>query len=69
VITSLEILGFKRFESESFGLRPLTVLTGVNGGGKSTVIQSLLLARLAGMSGGTGGRYGPAERPARAGSG
>jgi predicted ATPase len=55
VITSLEIRGFKRFESESFALRPLTVLTGVNGGGKSTVIQSLLLARLAGTSGGTAG--------------
>jgi hypothetical protein len=51
VITSLEIRGFKRFVAESFGLRPLTVLTGVNGGGKSTVIQSLLLARLAGMAG------------------
>ncbi|GCB47607.1 DUF3696 domain-containing protein [Streptomyces sp. NL15-2K] len=55
MITSLEIRGFKRFESESFALRPLTVLTGVNGGGKSTVIQSLLLARLAGTSGGTAG--------------
>ena len=52
MITSLEIRGFKRFESESFEVRPLTVLTGVNGGGKSTVIQSLLLARLAAMSGG-----------------
>lgn len=28
-------------------MRPLTVLTGVNGGGKSTVVQSLLLARAA----------------------
>jgi predicted ATPase len=60
VITSLEIRGFKRFESESFGLRPLTVLTGVNGGGKSTVIQSLLLARLAGSAaGGTVRLNGP----------
>ncbi|MFG2696682.1 DUF3696 domain-containing protein [Kitasatospora sp. NPDC048407] len=50
MITSLEIRGFKRFESETFALRPLTVLTGVNGGGKSTVIQSLLLARLAATS-------------------
>ncbi|MER8113577.1 DUF3696 domain-containing protein [Streptomyces sp. NPDC094031] len=55
MITSLEIRGFKRFGSESFGLRPLTVLTGVNGGGKSTVIQSLLLARLAGTSGAAAG--------------
>ncbi|WP_046494075.1 AAA family ATPase [Streptomyces odonnellii] len=55
MITSLEIRGFKRFESESFSLRPFTVLTGVNGGGKSTVIQSLLLARLAGTSGAAAG--------------
>lgn len=55
MITSLEIRGFKRFESESFELRPLTVLTGVNGGGKSTVIQSLLLARLAEAARGTAG--------------
>ncbi|MDQ0776027.1 putative ATPase [Streptomyces aurantiacus] len=58
MITSLEIRGFKRFEAESFGLRPLTVLTGVNGGGKSTVIQSLLLARLAGTAGMAGGASG-----------
>jgi predicted ATPase len=51
VINSLKIQGFKRFESDSFDLRPFTVLTGVNGGGKSTVIQSLLLARLASTSG------------------
>ncbi|MEU9340469.1 DUF3696 domain-containing protein [Streptomyces sp. NPDC048278] len=55
MITSLEIRGFKRFESESFELRPLTVLTGVNGGGKSTMIQSLLLARLAETTRGTAG--------------
>ncbi|MFI7355246.1 DUF3696 domain-containing protein [Streptomyces avidinii] len=53
MITSLEIRGFKRFEAQSFDLRPLTVLTGVNGGGKSTVIQSLLLARLAEAARGT----------------
>lgn len=55
MIRSLEIRGFKRFESESFDLRALTVLTGVNGGGKSSVIQSLLLARLASTSGTTPG--------------
>ncbi|WP_371578781.1 DUF3696 domain-containing protein [Streptomyces sp. NBC_01314] len=59
MITSLEIRGFKRFESESFELRPLTVLTGVNGGGKSTAIQSLLLARLASLSSGTVRLNGP----------
>lgn len=55
MITSLEIRGFKRFESESFELRPLTVLTGVNGGGKSTMLQSLLLARLAESARGVAG--------------
>ncbi|MFE9239158.1 DUF3696 domain-containing protein [Streptomyces sp. NPDC007007] len=55
MITSLEIRGFKRFESASFGLRPFTVLTGVNGGGKSTLIQSLLLVRSASTSGAAAG--------------
>jgi predicted ATPase len=59
VIASLDIRGFKRFEEESFELRPLTVLTGVNGGGKSTFVQSLLLARLAGTAGGTVRLNGP----------
>ncbi|MFI1884953.1 AAA family ATPase [Streptomyces jumonjinensis] len=45
MIGSLEIKNFKCFESASFTMRPLTVLTGINGGGKSTVLQSLLLAR------------------------
>lgn len=45
MITDLRIRYFKRFTDESFALRPLTVLTGLNGTGKSTTIQSLLLAR------------------------
>ncbi|BAU86056.1 hypothetical protein SLA_5174 [Streptomyces laurentii] len=45
MITSLGIRHFKRFAEASFALRPLTVLTGLNGTGKSTVIQALLLAR------------------------
>ncbi|QUW93483.1 MULTISPECIES: DUF3696 domain-containing protein [unclassified Streptomyces] len=55
MISSLEIRGFKRFKAESFDLRPLTVLTGVNGGGKSTMIQSLLLTRLAETARGAAG--------------
>jgi predicted ATPase len=47
VINFLKIENFKCFQDASFVLRPLTILTGVNGGGKSTVLQSLLLARLA----------------------
>jgi predicted ATPase len=45
VITSLRIRYFKRFADASFDLRPLTVLTGLNGTGKSTTLQSLLLTR------------------------
>ncbi|MEU1516885.1 DUF3696 domain-containing protein [Streptomyces sp. NPDC005811] len=45
MITSLGIRHFKRFADASFELRPLTVLTGLNGTGKSTAIQALLLAR------------------------
>nr|WSY52705.1 DUF3696 domain-containing protein [Streptomyces sp. NBC_00886] len=45
MITSLGIRYFKRFAEASFRLRPLTVLTGLNGTGKSTTIQTLLLVR------------------------
>ncbi|MFI7497445.1 DUF3696 domain-containing protein [Streptomyces sp. NPDC049687] len=45
MITSLGVSHFKRFSDASFELRPLTVLTGLNGTGKSTAIQALLLAR------------------------
>ncbi|MYT38636.1 DUF3696 domain-containing protein [Streptomyces sp. SID8356] len=45
MITSLRVRYFKRFADASFALRPLTVLTGLNGTGKSTTVQSLLLAR------------------------
>ncbi|MDT0443590.1 AAA family ATPase [Streptomyces johnsoniae] len=47
MITSLRIKNFKCFANAAFTLRPLTVLTGLNGAGKSTVLQSLLLARQA----------------------
>ncbi|WP_324786153.1 hypothetical protein [Streptomyces sp. H51] len=45
MITSLRVRHFKRFTDARFLLRPLTVLTGLNGTGKSTTIQSLLLVR------------------------
>jgi predicted ATPase len=38
---------FKRFRHTEIELRAMTVLTGLNGTGKSTVIQGLLLARYA----------------------
>jgi predicted ATPase len=47
MITGLEIRNFKCFASLDLPLRALTVLTGVNGAGKSTVLQALLLARQA----------------------
>jgi predicted ATPase len=47
MISALSIRNFKCFESLDLQLRPLTVLTGINGSGKSTVLQALLLARQA----------------------
>lgn len=45
MISRLTIQNFKAFENQSFILPPLTLLAGLNGVGKSTVIQSLLLLR------------------------
>lgn len=45
MIKELEIKNFKCFESLKLDLKPLNVLMGLNGMGKSTVIQSLLLLR------------------------
>lgn len=45
MIKHLRIENFKRFDSASFPLADLTLFTGINGAGKSTVIQSLLLLR------------------------
>ena len=43
MLTELQLQGFKCFEDLSLQLRPLTVLSGANGGGKSTIIQALVL--------------------------
>jgi predicted ATPase len=43
MLTSLLIQNFKCFSNLRIGLAPLTLLTGFNGGGKSTSIQPLLL--------------------------
>lgn len=45
MITALEVENFKRFAKIALPLRPMTVLTGLNGTGKSTLIQAMLLAR------------------------
>jgi predicted ATPase len=44
MITNIEIVGFKRFYRESLAIAPLTVLAGLNGSGKTSVIHALLLA-------------------------
>lgn len=41
----LDIVGFKRFKDNSLAMAPLTVLTGLNGSGKTSVIHALLLMR------------------------
>lgn len=43
MLNELHIENFKCFEKITLPLRPLTLLTGMNGGGKSSVIQSLIL--------------------------
>ena len=42
----LKIAGFKCFSDDEFVLKTITLLTGSNGTGKSSLIQALLLARL-----------------------
>ncbi|MGB5989397.1 MAG: AAA family ATPase [Marinifilaceae bacterium] len=39
----IKIKGFKSINDENIELRPLTILTGLNSTGKSTVLQSILL--------------------------
>jgi predicted ATPase len=51
VIRQLIIEGFKRFESEKLELRPLTILAGRNGAGKTSAIHAVLLARHASQRG------------------
>jgi len=51
MLESIGLKNFKCFSEEFIPLRPLTVLSGVNGMGKSTVIQSLLLLRQSIISG------------------
>jgi len=51
LLTSLRIVNFKAFADETLLLRPLTLLTGLNGMGKSTVLQTLLLLRQSHLQG------------------
>lgn len=45
MITSLKIQNFKAFRSQSFDLSRLNLLAGLNGSGKSSLLQSLLVLR------------------------
>jgi len=45
VICQLRLQNFKRFENQSLEIGNLTLLSGLNGMGKSSVLQSLLLLR------------------------
>lgn len=51
MITSIRLRNFKCFADEYLPLTPLTVLSGINGMGKSSVIQSILLLRQSYISG------------------
>ncbi len=45
MINSLRLVNFKTFENQLLDFKPLTLLSGVNSTGKSSVLQSLLLLR------------------------
>ncbi|MDT8446518.1 MAG: DUF3696 domain-containing protein [bacterium] len=45
MIQSIQLVNFKCYQDEHIPLGPLTLLSGINGMGKSTVLQSLLLLR------------------------
>jgi predicted ATPase len=45
MITQIKLDNFKCFEQEIFEMAPLTLFAGINGMGKSSVIQSLLLLK------------------------
>lgn len=59
MIRDLLIRNFKRFEVLELGMGRLTVLTGVNSGGKSSVIQALLLTHSPRLPGGGIALNGP----------
>lgn len=45
MINQMQLLNFKCFENETIDFSPLTLLAGLNGMGKSTIFQALLLLR------------------------
>ena len=51
MITTFSVSNFKAFQSQTLELAPLTILTGLNGSGKSSLMHALLLLRQAYESG------------------
>lgn len=45
MITQIRLSNFKAFANQTLAFRPLTLLTGMNGMGKSSLVQALLLLR------------------------
>jgi predicted ATPase len=45
MINSLKLINYKTFENQFLQFKPLTLLSGLNSTGKSSVLQSLLLLR------------------------
>lgn len=45
MITKLKISDFKAHHNTELSFAPLTLLTGINSSGKSTILQALLLLR------------------------
>lgn len=45
MLTNIHLFQFKRFKDELIEFFPLTLLTGINGMGKSSVIEALLALR------------------------
>lgn len=46
MIKSIKINGFKCFDNETVELRDLTILTGINSSGKSSLIQAILISAM-----------------------
>ena len=45
MLDSLQLTNFKGFKEQTIPLRPLTMLSGINSMGKSTILQALALLR------------------------
>ena len=43
MIRKISLKNFKTYEDEEFNIAPLTLIAGINGMGKSSILQSLLL--------------------------